>query len=70
MTNPEGEFLTGSFANEVAIDAKALSTRAKQRVARDGENVPIHVCGLHSHRDCPCWECSRKPCDACNSTLY
>lgn len=52
----------------VSIDVGATTEEAFKKVDRDN-GVPIHACGLASHRDCPCWTCTKENCAACMANL-
>ncbi len=52
-----------------AINTMKSATLAKKEVKRD-DGVPVHACGMRSYRDCPCWECTSRGCQACMSSMY
>ncbi|MFA6354480.1 MAG: hypothetical protein WCX12_02235 [Candidatus Paceibacterota bacterium] len=54
--------------NGVSIDLAGTAKEANRNVDRD-EGVPVHACGLVSHRDCPCWICTKNGCAACLASL-
>lgn len=52
-----------------AIDVKESTLLAKSEVERV-DDIPVHACGLRSHRDCPCWTCTSENCQACMASMF
>lgn len=53
----------------VSIDTVETFKQAKHGVERDGDGIPMHACGTHSHRECPCFTCVKRMCAACFATM-
>ena len=51
------------------VDVKESAMLAKKNVKQVG-GVPVHACGLISHRDCPCWVCTSENCQTCMASMY
>ena len=51
-----------------ALNLAKSAGLAKGKVTRES-GVPVHACGLHSHRDCPCWTCTTDRCQACMASM-
>lgn len=53
----------------VSISLKKTAEEANKNVDRIND-IPVHVCGQVSHRECPCWKCVSENCAACFATLF
>lgn len=52
-----------------ALDIGKSAILAKKKVKRHN-GMPVHACGLQSHRDCPCWTCTTGRCQACMASAF